>query len=102
MLELVDKKDLTESLEHRAVNPLISNDRAGSIPALGTDLMKDDKIDPSEKVCYNCKHLVWLVALGQGIRCTLPKEGTDERSYKLIHSRRHTCESFVPKHENKT
>ena len=60
--------------------------------------MKEDKIDPSEKICYNCKHLAWLIALGQGLRCTLVKPGNDKSDYKMVPSRRHTCEFFENKH----
>ena len=60
--------------------------------------MKEDKIDTSEKVCYNCKHLAWLIALGQGLRCVLPGED-GKRKYEMIPRRRHTCEFFENKHE---
>ena len=50
-----------------------------------------DKPKPEEKVCYNCKHLAWMVGIGQGLGCIHPKLGiTCER----IPSSRHTCEKF--------
>jgi hypothetical protein len=53
----------------------------------------NNKIDtpkPDEKICYNCKNLLWLVGLGQGIKCDLDK--------KSLPSRWHTCDKFVNKH----
>jgi hypothetical protein len=44
---------------------------------------------PDEKVCFNCKHMLWLVALGQGVKCALDK--------KDIPSRFHSCIKFDPK-----
>ncbi len=44
---------------------------------------------PDEKVCFNCKHILWMVALGQGVKCALDK--------KDIPSRFHTCNNFDPK-----
>lgn len=44
---------------------------------------------PDEKVCFNCKHMLWLVALGQGVKCALDK--------KDIPSRFHSCIKFEHK-----
>jgi hypothetical protein len=41
---------------------------------------------PDEKVCFNCKHMMWLVGLGQGLKCGLTKHN--------IENRRHTCDKF--------
>ncbi len=41
---------------------------------------------PNEKVCFNCKHIAWLVGVGQGIKCALDR--------KNIPSKRHTCDKF--------
>jgi hypothetical protein len=44
-----------------------------------------------EKVCYNCKHRIWAVAIGQGVRC-----GNDITNGfpKLIPGLRKTCGAF--------
>ena len=56
-----------------------------------------------EKVCFNCRYMAWMVALGQGIRCTNPeseltKSVQDRKDIALkiglIPNRRHTCELF--------
>jgi hypothetical protein len=63
--------------------------------------MQENKIDKSERVCFNCKHLAWLIALGQGLRCVLPQEN-GKRKYEMIPRKTHTCEFFEPKdNENK-
>jgi len=41
---------------------------------------------PDEKVCLNCEHLLWLVGIGQGLKCDLNK--------KSIPSRYYTCDKF--------
>ena len=41
---------------------------------------------PDEKVCFNCKHLLWMVGLGLGLKCGLTKHN--------IEHRRHTCDNF--------
>ena len=41
---------------------------------------------PDEKVCFNCRYMLWLVGLGQGVKCELDK--------KNIPSRLHTCSKF--------
>jgi|LakMenE18May11ns_1017448.scaffolds.fasta_scaffold9319669_2 hypothetical protein len=41
---------------------------------------------PDEKVCFNCKYMMWLVGLGLGLKCELTKHN--------IENRRHTCEKF--------
>jgi hypothetical protein len=44
---------------------------------------------PDEKICFNCKHMLWLVALGQGVKCALDK--------KDIPSHFHCCIKFDSK-----
>lgn len=39
-----------------------------------------------EEVCFNCKFLNWMVALGQGVKCKLDNSN--------IPSRFHTCSQF--------
>lgn len=41
---------------------------------------------PEEKVCFNCKYMLWLVGVGQGVKCDLDK--------KNIPSRFYSCENF--------
>jgi hypothetical protein len=41
---------------------------------------------PDEKVCFNCKHMLWMVGLGLGLKCGLTKHN--------IEHRRHTCDNF--------
>lgn len=53
-----------------------------------------DTIGPEEKVCFNCKHLLWMVGIGMGLRCSQDRE---DNMYKLIPNRRHTCNLFENK-----
>ncbi len=41
---------------------------------------------PAEKVCFNCKHMLWMVGLGLGLKCALTRNN--------IEHRRHTCDQF--------
>ena len=50
-----------------------------------------------EKVCANCKHLAWLIALGQGLRCIHNHDPM--KSPPMVPSMRHTCNNFKSKHE---
>lgn len=45
-------------------------------------------IDKTERVCYNCQHQIWLVALGLGVRCGAGNPP------KMIPQLRHTCDKF--------
>ena len=56
-----------------------------------------DRIDPNETVCMNCKHLAWLVGIGQGLKCFNEKK---EIKYQPITNRRHTCDLFEFKRES--
>lgn len=60
--------------------------------------MTDGRPAPGERVCHNCAHLRWLVALGLGLRCKHPANVTDGRELQ-VPSRRHTCPHFLPKNE---
>jgi hypothetical protein len=42
-----------------------------------------------EQVCFNCTHLLWLIGIGQGLRCGITK--------KQIPSRWHSCKKFNTK-----
>lgn len=41
---------------------------------------------PDEKVCFNCENLIWMVGIGQGLKCRL--------TYNAIDNRRNTCDKF--------
>jgi hypothetical protein len=47
---------------------------------------------PEEKVCFNCKYMLWMVGVGQGVKCELDK--------KNIPSRFYSCEKFEYKINN--
>lgn len=47
--------------------------------------------EQKERVCMNCKHLAWLVALGQGLKCMHPDK---EPKFPKIENSRHTCDKF--------
>lgn len=51
-----------------------------------------------EKVCYNCKHRIWAVAIGQGVRCG---NGITNGFPKLIPGLRKTCDAFEANEEIK-
>ena len=53
-----------------------------------------DKIDQDEKVCYNCKYFLWLVGIGQGIRC---EKNRVNGLPSMVPNRRYTCELFEKK-----
>lgn len=59
---------------------------------------KNPKKNPevTEEVCFNCKHMLWLVGLGQGVKCRNEK---NMRKGKMlsIPSRWHNCELFERK-----
>ena len=58
--------------------------------------MTDSKIGRDEKVCYNCKYVLWLVGAGQGVKCSNDKNKVDDVLYD-IPSRKHTCDHFKEK-----
>jgi hypothetical protein len=41
---------------------------------------------PLEKVCFNCRNMIWMVGIGQGVKCRL--------TMKNIPSRLYTCDEF--------
>lgn len=55
-----------------------------------------DNPGPDERVCFNCEHVVWAVALGLGVRCRHPDNSPPGGPEYQIPSRRHTCEHFEP------
>lgn len=54
---------------------------------------------PDERVCFNCEYMLWMVALGQGVRCRHPANNPADGKLFRIPSRRHTCEHFEGKLE---
>jgi uncharacterized protein (UPF0305 family) len=57
-----------------------------------------NNIEIDEKVCYNCKHRIWAVAIGQGVRCG---NNIINGFPKLIPGLRKTCEAFEVRDEIK-
>lgn len=53
---------------------------------------------PEEQVCYNCKHMLWLVAIGQGVRCGYEINGRPKMI--MLPSLRHVCDKFEWKNES--
>ncbi len=49
---------------------------------------------PEEKVCMNCKHMLWMVAIGQGVKCRA-------RNMYAIPNRWYSCEKFEYREEPK-
>ena len=47
---------------------------------------------PDEEVCFNCKNMLWLVGIGQGVKCNVDK--------KDIPNRFHGCAKFEFKIKN--
>ena len=50
-----------------------------------------------EKICVNCKHLIWMVGIGQGLKCGHPSKATKSGLPKSIPSKFHSCKSFQSK-----
>ena len=44
---------------------------------------------PDEKVCFNCKNILWMVGLGIGLKCRLDNKALDSRFF--------SCEKFEKK-----
>lgn len=49
------------------------------------------------KTCLNCKYMLWLVGIGQGVICTNKESEIGKKSPPMIPSRYHTCEKFKEK-----
>lgn len=60
------------------------------------NMKKNNHLDikPDEKVCYNCEHKIWLVALGQGVRCGYNLNKNDIQNLPMIPHLRHSCDNF--------
>ena len=50
-----------------------------------------------EKVCNNCRYMLWLVGVGVGVKCGNDKNKVDGK-LDNIPSRQHTCEYFIMKY----
>jgi len=53
-----------------------------------------EQIRPTDKICYNCKYLAWLIGVGQGLRCGHPDNRQDGNNPPLVPGRFHTCNLF--------
>ena len=53
-------------------------------------------IPPTDKVCWNCEHIIKAIGAGGGLRCKHPNNSKDDKS-PLIRSSMHTCEYFETK-----
>lgn len=50
---------------------------------------------PDEHVCFNCKHMAWMVGIGQGVRCKSEKRAKDVgRRMPVIPKPDFACEHF--------
>ena len=49
----------------------------------------------TDKCCYNCKHILWLIGVGQGLRCGHNIQ--DGVKPPTIPSISHVCENFKGK-----
>lgn len=52
------------------------------------------QIKNSDKICYNCQYLAWLIGVGQGIRCGHQTKKEEGKIPPLVPSRFHTCDLF--------
>ena len=55
---------------------------------------ENSKPSTEEKVCMNCKHMLWLVGIGQGVKCRA-------RDMYAIPNRWYSCEKFEYREEPK-
>lgn len=62
--------------------------------------MNTQEIKSDERVCYNCKHMLWMVGIGQGVRCGYVNK--DIGKLPMIPHLRHTCDKFEIKVKPKT
>jgi len=60
--------------------------------------MNNQRPEVTEKVCFNCKKMAWLVGVGQGVRC-YHKINTEGYANSAIHSLRDSCDFFERKIE---
>jgi len=61
-----------------------------------------EKFKKTDKICRNCKNVIWMVGIGQGIRCSYGyKYEKGMPPPPKIPSGFHTCEHFELKKELK-
>lgn len=57
-----------------------------------------ERPDKDERVCYNCKYMLWLVGIGQGVRCgyNYKTSGLPQSAESIPHipNLKHTCDKF--------
>lgn len=57
---------------------------------------------PKIRSCINCRYMMWLVGVGQGIRCDNAEKNTLEGTELFrIPSREYCCEHFEPKQDSR-
>ncbi len=61
--------------------------------------MENNKINiaPDERVCYNCKHRLWAVAIGLGVMCAKKEKGG---MFAQVPGLRKSCDQFEMREEN--
>jgi hypothetical protein len=52
--------------------------------------------DPQQRVCLNCRFLLWMVGIGQGVQCVHPANETDGKFLNIPY-RSYSCEHFSKK-----
>jgi hypothetical protein len=59
--------------------------------------------ESQQNTCQHCKYIMWLIGVGQGLRCAnqknkdmrwIEREGNQARVGPLLPSRNFTCENF--------
>ena len=77
--------DLSEIHTFRAIECPECEETLYTFDLAEVELPKDNLL-PDEKVCFNCKNMMWMVGIGQGVQCSLTNE--------IIPNKHYTCESF--------
>ncbi len=52
-----------------------------------------------EKICLNCRYLLWMVGIGQGVRCCHPENIVDKLA-PTVPNRRASCSHFEFRQED--
>lgn len=58
-----------------------------------TDI-NDNLTNSEEKICFNCKHILWMVGIGAGVKCKIDQRNIPNRLY--------TCDKFEKKNTKKS
>ena len=56
--------------------------------------MDKNQIKQTDRICYNCKYLSWLIGVGLGLRCSHESKRKAGEMPPLVPGRFHTCELF--------